>query len=464
MLKKLLFFAVVAFIGKSLSAQVWTQQNTQFTDLLANIGVDQISVVDINTVWVKGFNGSNSGAPIKSFSHTNDGGTTWSSGHFTQLTTNEWPCVLAASSYSNAYLAVYDSVTFATSFWSTSDGGTTWIKNVNMFNETTSFVDGVRFWNSQQGYCYGDPVHGSYEIYLTDDGGTTWTKNVNAPVPLPSNEYGLNGFDCSTTVPGGIAFIMTNCGRILKTTDYGATWAPTATAPFTSPSIAFGSNKVYASSENNIICAAYVTSTTIWTWKYTTDGGATWNAYAPTGAFYDFDMCYAPGSPNTFISTSPNSSGAMGVSYSTDGGLSWTDYLDPLLQPLGTNIQCLGVGYANQQTGWVGNYDQSGATNAILKYYDPTVGVNLLNTVNGNDVNIYPNPSTGIVNFCVNGPNNDNINIKVYDIMGKLIFSEDMNVNGLKSTTYNFSSLAKGMYVAHIQSGNDLKTQKFVIQ
>ncbi len=462
MINKLLLLVFLIIALNRLTAQVWTQQNTQFTDLSVNIGVDQVSVVDIDTVWVKGFNGSGSGAAIKSFSHTNDGGITWTAGHFTQLAAGDWPCVLGASSYSKAYLVVYDSVTLATSFWSTSDGGTTWIKNVSMFDQTTSFVDGVRFWNSQQGYCYGDPAHGFYEIYLTSDGGTTWTKNVNnAPAPSPSTEYGFNGFECSATVPGGIAFIMTNYGRILKTTDYGATWIPTTTPPFAST--AYVNNKVYASSENYIICATLLSVSSTWVWNYTTDGGATWNPYSPSGNFYDYSMCYVPGSINTFVAASPNSTSIMGVAYSTNGGLTWIDYTDPLLQPLGSNIQCLGVGFASQQVGWVGNYDQSVTNNSILKYYDPTVGVNLFNTVNGNDVNIYPNPSNGVVNFSVNGPNNDNINIKVFDIVGKLVFSEIMNVNGLKNTSYNFSSYAKGMYVAHIQSGNDLKTQKFVI-
>jgi len=462
MIKKLLLFASVVFIGKSLTAQVWTLQNTHFTDLVSAIGVDQISVVDQDTVWVRGFNGTGSGGAFKIFSHTNDGGLTWTAGHFTQLAATEWTYVLAASSYSKAYVVVMDSVApNATSFWATSDGGTTWVKNTSMFTGASSFVDGVRFWNSLQGYCYGDPNGGMYEIYTTNDGGTTWTKNTNAPTPTPSTEYGLNGFESSASVPGGIAFIMTDHGRIFKTTDYGASWTVLTTAPFASA--AYGSNKVYASSENYIICAVYTTASSTWAWKYTSNGGTTWNNFSPTGSFYQYAMCYVPGSVNEFVSTSADTT-AMGVGYSTDGGLSWTDYTDVLLQPSGSNIQCLGVGYASQQRGWVGNYDQSGAVNSILRYYDPTVGVNLFNSINGNDMNIYPNPSNGIVNFSVNGPNNDNISIKVFDLVGKLVFSEIMNVTGLKTTSYNFSSYAKGMYIVHIQSGNDFKTQKIVIQ
>lgn len=462
MIKKLLFFTAIILLNISLKAQpVWIQQNTNFTDLTTAIAVDQVSVVDENIVWVKGFNGSGTGGELKVFSRTSDGGANWTAGHFTQFATNELPYVLAASSDTSAYMVVMDSITPSTSFWATSNGGTTWVKKTSMFNGTNSFVDGVRFWNTLKGFCYGDPDGGMFEIYTTTDGGITWTKNTNAPAPSPSTEYGYNGVECSATVSGGIAFIMTDHGRVLRTTDYGATWAPTATAPFTS--VVYGSNKIYASSANYIICATFVTATSTWTWKYTTNGGVNWNAYAPSAPFYDYAMCYVPGTVNMFVATSPDINTIMGVAYSIDGGLSWTDYLNTLLQPAGSNIQCLGVGYASQQVGWVGNYDQSGAVNSILKFQDVTAGANLLNTVNGNDVNIFPNPSNGVVNFSVNGPNDENISVNVYDLVGQLVFSENMNVNGLKTTSYDFSSYAKGMYIVHLKSGNDFKTQKFVI-
>lgn len=461
MIKKLLFFAVVVLISKSITAQVWTQQNTNFTDLSTAIGVDQVSVVDENIVWVRGSNGSSSGGALKVFSRTNDGGTTWTAGHFTQLGADEWTYVLAASSYDKAYVVVMDSLDDGTSFWGTADGGTTWVQKTSMFNEAGSFVDGVRFWDAQNGFSYGDPTGGMYEIYTTADGGTTWTRNQAAPTPVPASEYGLNGFECSATVPGGVAFIISDHGRVFKTPDYGTTWSVLPTAPFASA--AYGSVKVYASSENYIICAAYTTATTTWSWKYTTNGGTSWSTYTPTGPFYEYAMCYVPGSVNTFVATSPYTA-LSGVAYSTDGGLSFTDYIDPLLQVNTANVQCLGVGYATPQTGWVGNYDINGTINSILKYYDPSVGINVFNTVNGNDVNIYPNPSNGIVNFSVNGPNNDDISIKVYDVVGQLIFSENMNVNSLQNTSYNFSSYAKGLYMVQILSGKDLTTQKFVIQ
>jgi len=463
MMKKLLLIATAIIISLGMNAQaVWTQQNTNFTNAPSAIGVDQVVVVDQNIVWVKGFNGSGIGGDIKAFSRTNNGGTLWTAGNITQLAANEMPYVLGASSYLNAYIVVMDTISYATSLWATADGGTTWVKKTNMFVGGSSFANGVRFWDAQKGFCHGDPVGGIFEIYTTNDGGLTWTANPNAPVPVPASEYGYNGFDCMAVVPGGVGFIMTDHGRVLRTADYGATWAATPTAPF--PNAVYGSNKIYASSANYIICAAYTTASGTWQWKYTSDGGTTWNNYAPAGAFYDFSMCYVPGSMNMFVATSPNINTSMGVSYSTNGGLNWTDFTDPLLQPLGSNIQCLGVGFASQQVGWIGNYDQNGAINSILKFQDLTAGNNVLSTVNRNDFNIFPNPSNGIVNLSLNGPNTENALIEIYDIMGKLIFSAKLNVNTNNNVQYDFSAYGKGMYFINIKSGNDIKTEKLIIK
>lgn len=464
MIKNLLFSIVAFAISISLNAQaVWTQQNTAFTNLPTAIGVDQVSVVDANTVWVRGFNGSGAGSVLKVFSRTNNGGTTWTAGNFTQLAANEMPYVLGAVNYTTAFAVVMDTVSYATSLWGTTNGGTTWVKETTMFTNASSFANGVRFWDSQRGFCHGDPIDSKYEIYTTADGGDTWTLNATAPAPSSSSEYGFNGFDCMAVVPGGVGFIMTNMGRVLRTTDYGATWAATPNPAFT-PSTAYGSNKIYASSANYIICAGFTTSTNTWAWKYTSDGGTTWNNYTPGAPFYEYTMTYVPGSPNMFVATSPYTTSAMGVAYSNNGGLTWADFTDPLLQPLGSNIQCLGVGFASMQTGWVGNYDQANSVNSILKFQDLTAGENILTVVNGNDINMYPNPSEGPVTFSINGPESTPATIKVHDVTGRLVFNSALQVNGQTTAAYDFSQNGSGLYIVTITSGNTIKTEKLIIR
>ncbi|MEI6852112.1 MAG: T9SS type A sorting domain-containing protein [Bacteroidota bacterium] len=460
-MKKILFsFAALLCVAMISNAQTWTQQNTAFPG--TSIGVDEISVVNNNIVWVKGFNGSGTGAKIRAFSKTTNGGTTWTAGTI-GLTGTIMPNNFATSNGTRAFVVCLDTVSSAASFWGTSNGGTTWAPVTGILNSTSSFADGVEFWSQTQGFCYGDPVGtpAAFEIYTTSDGGATWTPAVTSVAPSPATEYGYNGAECSCVVPGtGVGFIFSDHGRVLRTTDYGVHWAVTPTAPFTSS--VYNSNKIYASSANYIICATYLTATTTWTWKYTSDGGTTWNAFAPTGNFYEYAMTYVPGTPNKFVATSPFSTGIMGVGYSTNGGLSWTDFTDALLQPSGTNIQCLGVGFFDVTTGWVGNYGAS--TNTILKYYDPYAGINMMQTVNGNDVNIYPNPSHGMVNIAVNGPNTADISVTVLDLMGNVVLKSNLNVVEKTESAFDLTGYAKGVYLVQLSSGSEVVTKKIVIQ
>ncbi len=461
MMKKLSFLTACLSFACMTQAQVWTSQNTNFSG--TSIGVDEISIVDANTVWLKGFNGSGTGgSQIKLFAKTIDGGTTWTPVPFGSTGTI-MPACFAASSSQRVFVAAMDTVSSTASFWSTADGGTTWAAVPTLFSATGAFPDGVKFWNGNKGFCYGDPTGTPkvYEIYTTSDGGATWTAAATSVTPTPSTEYGFNGTECAAIVPGssGVGFIMTDHGRLLRTTDFGVHWALTPTDPFTSA--AYNGNKVYASSANYIICATYLTATTTWTWKYTTDGGTTWNAYSPTGPFYQFGMCYVPGTPNKFVASSPVTSAAAGVAYSNDGGQSWIDFTDALLQPSGTNIQCLAVGFSDVTTGWVGYY---GTTNSILKYHDISAGVNMFQSLNGNDVNVFPNPSNGLVNISVNGPNNQNIQVSILDMLGNVIASEILNPKLTFQTTIDLSAYSKGMYLVQITSGSEKVVKKLMLK
>lgn len=462
-MKKNLLLIALFFVSIGLNAQYWSQQNTNMVG--TSIGVDQVSVVDNSIVWVNGSNGSGIGGYAPLHAKTSDGGTTWTAGTYSGFGATVHAYGLAGVSATTAFCIALDSVSSTSSFWKTTDGGASWAIVTGILNGGATFADGVKFWDSSKGFCYGDPVNSKWDIYTTSNGGTTWDDVLSANMPAPAStlEYGYNGFDCAAVVPGGVGFILTNMGNVLKTTDYGTTWALTTVAPFTTVP---NSGKIYASSANYIIASSLTNPTTgTWDWKYSTDGGATWAAFAPTGSFYTYEMCYVPGSQNTFAATSPFSTSIFGVGYSNDGGLSWTDYTDATyLQPAGSNIQCMGIGFYSLNIGWVGNYDQTGLTNSILKYDNPNGGAGVQTyTVNGNDVNIYPNPSNGDVNFAVNGPNKNDIQIKVYDLAGSMIFEKTLNVNGTSYTSYDFSELSKGMYIVNVSSVNDQLIKKLII-
>lgn len=363
-MKTLFLSLAMIFLSIELNAQHWSQQNTKMTGTYT--AVNQVSVVDSNIVWVNGWNGSNQGGFIKAMARTKDQGVTWIPGSYAGLGTYIRPNVLCGVSYNKAFCVAYDTAAGVGSFWKTINGGSSWTTVPGVLNNgTTSFADGVKFWDNGKGFCYGDPVNNYFEIYTTSDSGSTWNAVNISHIPVSlSGEYGYNGSMCTSIVPGGIGFFITNKGRVFKTIDYGATWSLTPYAPYRT----VANGKIFASSANYILFGNYPSSaSTVESWKYTADGGATWDTLVPTGNFYRYQLCYVPGTPNTFIATSPYAT--RGVSYSHDGGKTWTDFTDTAyLQPVGSNIQCLGVGFYNSEIGWVGNYTEPFTFNSILKY------------------------------------------------------------------------------------------------
>jgi PKD repeat protein len=57
----------------------WIRQNSGFTT--ANRGINHISIVDANTVWALGYDGTGAAANVQQFTKTTNGGATWTPGN-----------------------------------------------------------------------------------------------------------------------------------------------------------------------------------------------------------------------------------------------------------------------------------------------------------------------------------------------------------------------------------------------
>lgn len=86
--------------------------------------------------------------------------------------------------------------------------------------------------------------------------------------------------------------------------------------------------------------------------------------------------------------------------------------------------------------------------------HPPVIGIDEFNQIS---FNLYPNPSNGIFNIAVQ----DNVTLEVYDLTGKLVFSQD-NINN--STQINLSFLHSGIYLAKVTGNESSQTQKIVIK
>jgi Secretion system C-terminal sorting domain/Redoxin len=69
---------------------------------------------------------------------------------------------------------------------------------------------------------------------------------------------------------------------------------------------------------------------------------------------------------------------------------------------------------------------------------------------------LYPNPTTGLLNFITN----ETLAISILDLTGKTVFSAEGINNG---NTVDLSNLQKGMYIARIKSGSSERVEKIVI-
>lgn len=99
-----------------------------------------------------------------------------------------------------------------------------------------------------------------------------------------------------------------------------------------------------------------------------------------------------------------------------------------------------------------GNYG-GGFTKAFSK---GALGVNDQQIV---EVNVYPNPTTGIVNL-VSGKNIDNVN--VYDVSGRLV--KTVNKISSDKSVLDLSNLANGTYILKIQTDKKVVTKKVIIK
>ncbi|MGI9544765.1 MAG: fibronectin type III domain-containing protein, partial [Cyclobacteriaceae bacterium] len=78
-------------------------------------------------------------------------------------------------------------------------------------------------------------------------------------------------------------------------------------------------------------------------------------------------------------------------------------------------------------------------------------------------LNIYPNPSTGVVHMKMGLLQGERVSIKVFNLHGALITARE--VEGQLNESFDFSSLAKGVYMTHVSSNTGRKIlHRLIIQ
>lgn len=78
------------------------------------------------------------------------------------------------------------------------------------------------------------------------------------------------------------------------------------------------------------------------------------------------------------------------------------------------------------------------------------------------EVNVFPNPSNGLVNIDLSTFENEKSEVKVLDIAGRVVFSRNYADGGLK--TIDLTAFQKGNYLISVNSGEKKLSRKIVLQ
>ena len=442
-MKKLLLtgFALFAMMTQ---AQTWTTQNSNFP--AAGTYPLSFSVVDANTVWAMGADGSGGGANVQAYTRTSNGGTTWTGGLINVGNTALLISDISATSATTAYaVATNSSGGAGGGVWKTTDGGATWAKQtVPGFNTSTAFPNVVHFFDANTGYLMGDPdASGRYEIYNTTNGGATWTRNPAANSPAISNEFAYTHLKAAA---GNVSWFGTDLGRVMKSNDKGVTWTISSTpivdfggvtTPGASGQIALkDANTAWVMDQDGLIYA-------------TTDAAANWAVVDVTaGTSFTGDIAYVPGTANTLI-TAGASSTSRGSAISTDGGHTWT----ALTPAAGDTDGIANLGVFNASAIWGGGFKDA-ATGGGMNKLGPLLATANVNAAK-NAVTVYPNPTKG------------QVNIQSKSTV-KSILLVDMNGRTVKTfeniKQIDLSGLQKGVYMLNVTLSDGQKTSTKLIK
>lgn len=355
-MKKLLLVAGLLLANLFTNAQqAWVPQNTAFTP--ASSGVRYVSAVDTNVVWICSYDGSGGGANRQDFSHTSDGGATWTAGTVPVPADYDWSMIYGLDA-NTAWAMFFNATTgVGGGIYKTTDGGATWNQQGagTMWTNSASFPNVVHFWDANEGFAMGDPSTNQFEIYHTLDGGATWTAVTGTPVSV-AGEYGIVGH---YEVIGNTVWFDTNKGRVYKSTDRGLTWTVSSTGITVPANYAID---ICFYNANNGLARLYNASNVNIT-RFTSDGGATWTNPAVTGFIFGSDLIYVPGTASTLMSTGAVTTAAtlFGTASSYDGGLTWVKW--------DSSAQRTALGAAVDSTHiWAGGFTSSPTSGGIFKY------------------------------------------------------------------------------------------------
>ena len=421
---------------------------------IATLQVDDIEVspLDPDRVLV-GFEAQNSGGCYLS----SDGGNTWelASGlpgtRFSQVTFGADGAMYA---WSNGPSSIAPE-----GLYKSTDDGVTWdnmgpdigsLFETQIFALVTSFTDpdlifiggnnfGVNGWESI--------------IYRSANGGQDW---INTFLGSPDDGHSVRNLFIDPNSNDEVIYAGYKSevqGGFLKSTDGGWGWTEIGTT--ISGTYKWGGAIVCDPDDSDKLFAGVGGYGNDGTIKRSEDGGDTWSSTNLNLSLYSkvSDIQISPDNTDvTYIASTQN-----GAQLSLDGGMNWQDANDGLPA---ANI----TGFSNPYLdGGIWYIYASTFTNSSFRteIFSPGVGICDDNTQQ-TFLNVYPNPSDGVVFIQVNQDKNPVEGVKLFDIRGKLISHIDIDSHEFRDGRSRLE-LRPGVYFLQVTAGTESIIKKIVV-
>lgn len=237
-----------------------------------------VCAVDEKTCWVGGSKGT--------ILRTTNGGGTWDPKRIPGTETLDFRDVHAFDANTAVAMSAGEASEGKARLYRTTDGGQTWQLVFQTFQKGV-FLDGLDFWDSTHGLCFGDPVDGKLYVLTTDDGGKTWREMPRAAFPpiLPGEAaFAASGTSVVVLKNSQRAWIGTGGGafaRVFRTTDRGRSWQVAQTPMPASASAGIFGLRFWSATTGVAVGGNYQAERdSTFDVMRTEDGGKTWQ---PTG-------------------------------------------------------------------------------------------------------------------------------------------------------------------------------------
>jgi hypothetical protein len=323
------------------------------------------------------------------------------------------------------------------------DKGANW--QMDVVSTITPFVDGIHFFDAQNGFFLGDPIGTRWGFGFTTDGGATWKPNSKVTNSL-SSEAGWNN---SMDWVGDYGWFGTNKKHIYRTADRGVTWKGVSVPLQNCFGVGFASDSLHGLA--TFRPAAQSGSTTVlgtYGMMGSTDGGVSWTLIPIIDTtFYPGDVKFIPGTNIGFLCSN------KGMFRSDNFGQSWRQ----IGIPTGWSSDGGSMSIARQgQTFTVSVINQ---TYGIASYTDQLLEGSVSTSAQASGLVLrqnFPNPVSATTEFRFENGNRERVTLTVYDMLGRVVsrLFDQVTDAGAHSLEFNARGLISGVYRVRLETAS----------